>query len=1107
MALTAVLSAAALVPSSAGANQYTGMLAAGTISVGSGTSPASGGFVYGSYSWTAPSGTNFDGFAYTSAYFSVVSDNAVGGVSAGFGGDGSANQPTILFPWTQDCSITNVGHYWTYDGRLAGMNGQQTCSTQGNTSGWNYTNAEIENTSPGTNPQSEYHTLWLTAFCQAGTCNYDSSREWGAGGATVTNLSANVDDPSNQPSGGAYWTGNNGSWYQTDSNSPTINVNASDPGGVCAIGAWLSGPGSSYLQLMNASPGMENPGGPIGNEFDSITPCPGAGGSTVSGSSSLPGGMASGTYNLAIVASNPGDWEGGAGLSNAPTIASYGNTIHIDDSAPTINWVNTSNGWTASTSEQFTVSAGPSGISNVSCSDNGTAVAVTNVGADTYSVATDTEGQNAMSCTASNGDANGALTGPAGTHTYDVDTITPTVSFSDSGYTPATWTNAPQTVTVSATGGPSGIGAIRCRVDGVSTPLAGSASNQITISGDGEHVLDCVATSNTNIAGEATYGVWVDTRQPTVSFSGAVPAPTWLSGTPTVMVTGGESGGTLSGITKISCSVNGGAAFTLNVNAAQNYTSSFVLTPNGADHVGCQASNAAGSTGPEVSETVNVDNPAAIPASATLSRYGSSPNINNGADPFSDGPSQTTWSHTPQQVTITAVNTAGGAPISQITCSGASQAVSGGTYPANSQNAYGNGGERITATVQPPGGELSCTAQDTAGNTYPLGSYEFEIDNQAPTGYFKPETSWPAPDEVQVHVSDGAQGSGTAAVEVTAQENGGPVYKVMATRDTSQTNVWDAHFNDSTIPAGSYTFIAYPTDAAGNSAQITTNQAGGIENLELPLREMTALSDTLTADGSQAAGNQTPTLNSALAATAAASRLARGGTSASLAGVASCRHHKASGKRKAKPCSRTTRPARTKTAFVTVAYGQTAQLSGTLKDSRGRKPIAHARIVIDEQVLGHKAVTKLGTVRTNRNGRYSFHVQPGPSRTLLAVYNGTHLLRGAQVNVGEHVKGKATLHVTGILKPGHKLTVSGRLDGGYVPAGGALITIQYAVQGFRGWTNWGDTRTTRKGTFAVRMPILPADAGHAFEWRAVIKAQTGWAFLAGQSNTITRAIT
>ena len=83
---------------------------------------------------------------------------------------------------------------------------------------------------------------------------------------------------------------------------------------------------------------MENPGGPVGNEFDSITPCPGSGGFSVSGGAALGANLASGTYNLAILASDPGNWEGGAGLSNAPTIASYGNAINIDDTVPTISW-------------------------------------------------------------------------------------------------------------------------------------------------------------------------------------------------------------------------------------------------------------------------------------------------------------------------------------------------------------------------------------------------------------------------------------------------------------------------------------------------------------------------------------------------------------------------------------------------------------------------------------------------------------------------------------------------------------------------------------------------------------------------------------------------
>jgi hypothetical protein len=538
----ALLAVAALGASSAVANEYTGMLASGTSSLSSSFSAESGGFVYGDYSWTAPTGTNFDGFAYTAAAFHVESDNGVGGVSIGFGGDGTAAQPTILFPWTQDCSITNSGHYWTRDNRVAGVTDQQTCSTSGNTGGWNYTNAEIENTSPTTNPTSEYHTLWFTAFCQAGTCNYDPTSEEGYGSASVTNLSGNIDDPNGQPSGGASWTANNGSsWYQTDSNAPAVNASASDPAGVCAIGAQLTGPGSYYLQLMNASPGMENPGAPVGDEFDSITPCPGAGNSAVAGSAQLGPNMASGTYSLGIVASDPGNWEAGAGLGNAPTIASYGNTINIDDTTPSINWSNTSSGWSSSTSEQLTVTAGPSGISSVLCTDNGSPVAATQVSGNTYSVPTNVQGANSMSCVASNGDSNGALTSPAASQTYNVDTTTPTVSFTDNGYTPATWTNTGQTVTVTATGGPSGIARVKCDVDGESASLTGSGANQVTISGNGEHVLDCTATSNTNVSGTASYDVWIDTRQPTISFSGAAAAPTWLTGTPTVVVIGSET--------------------------------------------------------------------------------------------------------------------------------------------------------------------------------------------------------------------------------------------------------------------------------------------------------------------------------------------------------------------------------------------------------------------------------------------------------------------------------------------------------------------------------------------------------------------------------------
>jgi hypothetical protein len=1065
------------------ANQYNGLLTSG-VSIDSNAVAESGGYVYGDYSWTLPDGMQFGGFAYTSGHFySWTPSNSVGGISAGFGGNGSSNQPTILFPWTTDCSITNVDHLWTYDGATAGTNDQATCDTNGSTGGWNYDNSEIYNTAPGTNPQTAYQTLWLTMFCQAASCSSNVSSE-----ASVTNLSGNIDDPNNAPSGGASWGGYNGGWVQTNSGTVVLNTNASDPAGVCALNASLTGPetvGSGAEG--NQNPGVTNVGGEIGEEFEfGLNPC--WVGDTDTGSWTIPGGIADGSYTADVQAANPGNYEAqGFSGNGSPTIASYSNSISVDDTTPSATWAGAPSGWTSNAAEPLDVTVGPSGLSSVACTDNGSNVAPTLISGSTggggttvWSVPTPTNGTDAVSCGLTNGDANGGLTGTTAA-TFHVDTTVPVVSFADSGYTPSTWTDASQTVTVTATGGPSGIQSLACSLDGNSSPLAGSGSDQATISGNGQHVLECTATSNTGVTGQATYDVWVDTRQPTVTFSGAAAAPTWLTGTPTVVVIGSETGGTLSGITKLVCTVNGGSPITMNVDAAQGYTSSFVLTANGSDVLSCRATDAAGTTGGASTETVNVDNPSVQPASSSLTRYGSSPDLDNGGDPFSGGPSQTTWYHNQQSVTVSAINTAGGAAISQIACTGASQSQTGGTYPANSQNAYGNGGEEITVTVQPPGGDLSCSATDTAGNTYPLGSYEFEIDNQAPTGYFEQQNVWPEPDEVQVHVADGGQGSGTATVEVTAQDAGGPVYKVMATRDPSHANVWDAYFDDSTIPTGVYTFVAYPTDVADNSGSITTSQDGGTETLELPLRAMTSLSDKLSAGGSTATGSTQQTVSPIAAGIAGKSTHMRGHRDVSAAAK--------------------------KDAFVTVAYGQTAKLTGTLTNLKSGKPVAHATVVLEQQVLGRKTVTKLARAKTNSEGHYLFRVKAGASRTLLAVYNGTPLLRGAQANVSEYVRGKASLNVIGTLKPGHDLAVSGKLDGGFIPHAGALVTIQYAVQGFRGWTNWGDTRTTQSGAFTVHMPILADDAGHTFQWRAVISGQTGWAYLAGYSNTVARAIT
>ena len=156
--------------------------------------------------------------------------------------------------------------------------------------------------------------------------------------------------------------------------------------------------------------------------------------------------------------------------------------------------------------------------------------------------------------------------------------------------------------------------------------------------------------------------------------------------------------------------------------------------------------------------TANVDNPNYSPDPSAL--------IDGGRDPFSDGPSQSQWYRTPQSVTITADDTGGPAPISSISCKGALT----GTWPLSSLNTDAQGGEQITVTVSAPGGDLSCTAQDAAGNVYVLGSYLFQIDDTPPSGYFLPQNSWPEPDEIEIHATD-TGGSGVAVVRVYGQSS------------------------------------------------------------------------------------------------------------------------------------------------------------------------------------------------------------------------------------------------------------------------------------------------------------------------------------------------
>ncbi len=857
-------------PAGALANNYTGLLNGGTASASASGNAYGANSVVTQQSWSAPSGVQFGGFAYTSASFNAANADATGGLSAGFKGSGGSAPADLNFPWTTDCSISEATpRIWVTSGgqvarTITGPHGLAPgdCNTTGKTSGWNYANAEVESSNTAIDPQTSYQTLTLSIWCaRDANCSGGDAANY-----SVTNLSAQFDDSYNQPGGSLWWTQpiDGSKWYQTNTGNLNLAASASDPAGVCSMGATLSGPSTVSNALGNENPGVITVGGPIGEEFQYGTdPC--WTGSVDTASWTLPAGMTAGTYSPSLQASNPGNYEGqGFTGSGSPTVAGAG-SVNIDDTTPQVSWNNPASGWTSQTSETLDITVGPSGLSSLDCTDNGGAItpvlssgSTSAAGITAWTIPTSTTGADAISCTATNGDANGGLSAGIG-GTFDFDAVVPTIAFQDAGYTSGTWTNRSQTVTIVPTVGPSGLRSVACTLDGAPANLDGN--DAVAVGGNSAnstqpHVLSCYATSETDETDQsdpATFDIAIDTDTPTLTFGGAASDGTWVSGTPTVVVTGGEQNTStgqpelLSGISSISCTVNGTSVATPPL--TPGYATSFELTTNGANNISCVPTTAAGTVGRAFTETVNVDNPAndCSGSSCNLTGYGSSPLIDDGADPYSNGPSQTTWYRTAQPITITANLPSGQAPVASISCTGALS----GTWPLSNLNTDSAGGEEITVDVPPPGGQLSCTAKDAASNVYQLGSYQFEEDNTAPNGQFD-RLSASTPDDIQLSVDDpgGSLASGVGYVHVyAANTSSGAIYDLgLAHPMTGRSaDIYDVNLDDADAPSGTYKFDAEVGDIAGNTADLTAGPEGSTTVWQLPLRDNTAL--TMTAGG------------------------------------------------------------------------------------------------------------------------------------------------------------------------------------------------------------------------------------------------------------------
>ena len=963
---------------------------------------------------SAPTDETIQGLFYTGGNFTTSG----GGWIAGWQGDnGEGLTPTLDPDAGHDCSSPNT-----------------VC---------NVSNSEAPDFAPGVGV-GPLNQVALAIDCENSSCIS------GGNSARVTTATIELFDPNDMPDvDAAVANANVLDGYDTAASHLSLSYSAYDPAGVCVLDAELV---SSKGNVISASTqGTSSPALDPGSGFFTETlPC---GPSNTSATNATTHGFApslaslpTGTYDLKVVADNPGQVFN----SVTPTVVWQSSPIKVDNSTPTVS-ISTNaqpNTWYGSP-QQVTITAsddpGSSGVDDVICTGPGTPGADQPIAAAQlpYTITVQGPGPQTVGCHAI---SNSGISSSATSTTLDIDNQAPATALGGAQPAPAVLAS-PQAVTVAASEPQvaSGIKSTICTVTNASR-----APQSYTISGtsgqlagadfsDGKNVVSCQSTTNAGIVGQlAAETIEIDDQQPVVHLGGATPAPAWSTDRQQVTATASEPNPSFGfGVASVSCQVNGGAS-----KSASGDHESLSLSGTGTYDIACAATSAAGVRGPDASERIQIDD--ALPT-------GGHPVISGGSAGVPGG-----WSRTSQRVTL--VFTAhGGATMSEVRCrvDGRETVLKPGD--AGVTTGAGRTKETVAVTVPPPGGTLVCQGLNSAGAWSKPVSRSLQIDAQPPTGDFGPADRRD-PTQVRAHVEDSGSGLASAVVEI--EERSG--WKKLATRyDKSMRLATATVPDDGSIPNGTYTLRVDARDVAGNAAMLDESRHRKLETVTLPLRELTRLSAVVSAGSDHVVAI------------------------ANAAGAPTRRHE---------------------ATQLTLSYGQRSRLSGELTTVRGA-PINGASILVEQGVSG-ASPTLLARLRTDVAGRFDWVVPPGPTRTLELVYEGTKVLRTTSATANVRVGGRATIAVGSRPVAGRQLTIDGRVLGGWIPSGGVLVQLWYEVKGDkRGWAPFEHAiHTSRSGSWRLTFPVSPRAAGYTYEFKAVVSNQASWPFLGTTSAILTRAV-
>jgi hypothetical protein len=187
---------------------------------------------------------------------------------------------------------------------------------------------------------------------------------------------------------------------------------------------------------------------------------------------------------------------------------------------------------------------------------------------------------------------------------------------------------------------------------------------------------------------------------------------------------------------------------------------------------------------------------------------------------------------------------------------------------------------------------------------------------------------------------------------------------------------------------------------------------------------------------------------------------------------------------------------------IKVRAGAHPSISGWLGTDNGNALGGQAVRILTAPDNGSNQFTQVGTATTAPNGSWTAHLPAGPSRLVVAQYDGSATVEPAS-SAPAHVAVPAsvTLHI----KPtrthwGGRIAISGHLGGGYVPPSGELVVLWIGWPG--GSTEIGHLYTHSDGRFSSRYTFLRGNGTERYRLWATTARESDYPYAPGGSRNV-----